>query len=239
MPGVGVAVSPCFGRPAAAAWSPLDLGAKLDFWLVATDGSVARSGSDVTTWTSLGGGGGNATAVATKAPTYNATGWSDGGPTVDFSNAGTAMELASLSPTGDDHWAASVLNVQTGDSAGETFYSPVGAIIFGCNRLGSPAILDGAWKTAAEATTTGEQSALWLVDSAGPTATIYRDGSALTGLTYDGSGGGSAVNPTIGARSTDQSGTYLQARVKVAMGGQGVLTASEIASLNTYLGSFL
>jgi len=238
MPGIGVAVSPCFGqRAGAAAFTPADLGAKLDFWLVATDADVARSGSDVTTWSSLGGGGGNATAVATKAPTYNATGWSDGSPTVDFVNVpGSALELALLSPAGDDHWSAGVMNVTSGATS-QGFYSPFGAILYSPNRAGFVGFFDGGWRLSTLSASTGEQALIWIHDSSVPGATAYKNGTA-SGAVYGGTAAGAAINPTIGARAVDQNGEYLGARVKVAMGGQGILTASEIANLVAYLGSF-
>lgn len=229
----------------AAEFKPTDLSG-LKLWLDAAQGTTV-TGLGVSAWADQSGAGNNASeGTDADRPAFNATGWSNGLPTVDFDRANTesmGITVASGS-TSNDYTCFAVIDQRTPTTNIQMLLSTFGGSAdFGpmtpVNPSNDVGILNGAvWKGAAAGdAASGEQYLTWEIDGTNSLLTTYRNGVSLGTDTF------TPTNMRYG--STTRVGSYRGGSTTHNFNGEvasmflyeRVLTAQELTVVHIYLDS--
>lgn len=229
----GADVTPWSPRPVFIdePFSPSDVDG-LILWLdPALD--ITLNGADVSAWGDQSAGGNDAVqGTAVDQPFFNATGWSNGLPTVDFDLANTEwMDLTGLVDTSNDYTAFAVMDKLTDSTVEQLLTEQNSALQIANERTTGVGLFDGVWKIFGT-TALGEQALTWHLDNGGNASEVYRDGVSIGTDTF----GAHTISGTVTLGAAVGGGSqWADMQLGELLVYNRALTTDELADVHAYL----
>lgn len=219
------------------AFRPTDVAACM-LWLRSDLGVIVTEVGQVSAWGDNSGSGNHAVQTsASIRPSYEASGWSNGLPALNFERASIdKMDLPTgMSSASDDYTLFVALNQRSPTTYPQDILSTDGVgtawlfaiVLQGNSQVG---LYDGTWRGCGGAAVAGEQVLAWRLDSTSTTFECFRNGSSIGEAAWTGNV--TWTNPVLGRLSMSQA---IDARVAEVVLFSRKITDRELNQMNRYL----